>query len=71
MFALAGEPPVKDQLYVSEGSRQSLTTAVGLTLKPAHTLGTALIDTWGGACATMAWFEMNEPQVFVNVKRIV
>lgn len=69
--ALVGEPPVKVQEYVSEGSRQSLTTAVGLTLKPAQTLGTALIETCGGACATMAWFAIKEPQELVSVKRIV
>lgn len=69
--ALAGDAPVNVHAYVSEGSRQSLTTAVGLAFKPAQILGTALIVTWGGACATIAWFAMKEPHELVSVKRMV
>lgn len=45
VVAFEGVPPVNDQAYESDGSRQSLTTAVGLTLNPAQTLGTVLIVT--------------------------
>ena len=69
VFAVAGVPPGKLQLYVgaSELGAQGSTNAIGLTDSDPQAFGMLLMATAGGCLTSMVWEIEFIPQEFVVV----